>query len=448
MKKTQMLFLFAVPVAVSVACLFAMGSVARNGAPVSVDLATVTRGPLEERVSGSGCFVSPGARTIFFENGGAVLRVPVREGDRVRKGEVLLEFETKDCEEALLRASIGRRETASALRLKLADLRAAWVRAELARKQAERTFEGTQGLLAVQGATVQAYIDSRDALASRQLDLDAARGELLAFCGLPSGAEPPADPSLDGEYIARDPGMEEAELGWAAAKRALGSCTVRSPSDGVVTALALSPGDRVQAGAAVARIEDLSTVVAEVNMDEVDVGKVEPGAPAEIASDSMIGQSLSGRVDRIAPAVQTAGAARVVKVTLKLEGVGAIPLPGASCTARILSRLRGDVLRIPASSLVGSGGNPGTFPANGAGTADSVFVVTEAGQEAGRRAFIARRVWVETGASTINEYEVVSGLREGDLVVTGGLDSLHDGSRILPRNPAPRGSPGAGEVGP
>lgn len=187
-----------------------------------------------------------------------------------------------------------------------------------------------------------------------------------------------------------------------------GYAVVAAPIAGVVTEKRVEAGDVVGNQTRLFTIADVSTLVVRVGVSELDVVELAPGDPVALALDAYPGRSFTGRVRRVFPSGDPT--TRLVPVEVALDSEDAtVARPGFLARATFALSARSDVLLIPASAIVA-----------GAGTA-SVFVVEE-----GR----ALRRTVTTGLTSEGRVEVVSGLVEGETVVTAGGNALRDGMEV------------------
>jgi len=255
------------------------------------------------------------------------------------------------------------------------------------------------------------------------------------------------------EIIASSPSYRKARLSVESARRVLDGCVFHADIAGTVTEMNVAQGDRLKEETIVARIEDPESVKAEVNVDEVDIGKIREGMKAEVTADSMLGNKLDGKVIRIWPIVKNNGNGRVCLVRIAIDLDGKKIISGASCMARITSTVREDALTIPATALI-----PGAKPAavwlaveqpdgkaikaKGAkpeGPASSKADkpsknATVKGKTPASKTYKATRREIEIGASTVSTIEVLSGLKAGDLVIVDQLPLINEGMSVLNGN--------------
>ncbi|HPX47401.1 MAG TPA: efflux RND transporter periplasmic adaptor subunit [Treponemataceae bacterium] len=441
-KKTKYVVLAVVLLIAAGGTVFLMtASSRRKKAPLQADLAPVSRGILEDRVSAAGSFQAETWTTVASRTVGIVRSVSVRPGDRVSEDDIIVVVDEKDARENLDSAKIALDETGRALAIELSTLRAEVRRAALAAEQAGRAAASAEKLHAIEGVSEEEWRKATEQEVSSQLALSDARDRLRMAQGLDSGSEPSLDPSTDRSFIESSPAYRRALLALESARRVLEGCVIRAESAGIVTEVGVAVGDRLTLETKIATIEDPSSMTADVQVDEVDIGKINEGMAAEVTADSMFGKTLKGTVRRIWPIVRNDGNGRVCRVRISLDpdqisesadsaqsAAGSV-LSGASCMARISSVLREETLTIPSSALI-----PGAKPA-------AVWVAVRQAVEAehtdGRNApgepdaspglYTLERREIGTGASTVSRIEVVSGLAEGELVVSDRLQEMSDG---------------------
>jgi len=429
MKKTK-----RVPVIIAIVVLALVAAVVigpkvmkKNKPALSVPLSAVEKGPLEDRVSAAGSFQAEQYTVVSSQTFGIVKDVRVKPGDRVSKNDIIILVDERESREALSSAQIALEETRRSLSLELSSLRAQIRSATTALEQAKRAADGADRLKTVNGISEEDVRKAYEQRDSAQLALADLREKLRMEQGLPAGEESSLDPALDKKFIGTSPSFLKASLATESARRALDGCVIRAGGTGTVMEIKVAIGDRLtDTTTQIARIEEPSSVIAEVNVDEVDIGKIREGLPAEITADSMLGQTINGHVDRIWPIVKTDGAGRVCKVHIGFDVSEKKILSGASCMARISSVLKKDALIIPASALIPGAKPPAVW------LAEELVPVDSAKPDAKKKAapvkqFKAVRREITIGASTVSSLEVVSGLKEGDLVAIDKIALITDG---------------------
>jgi HlyD family secretion protein len=375
----------ALLVAVSGVLLLVAAS-CRGGGALEVEAERVTRRAVfRSTVTASGEIVAVRYAEVGSSVMGKLVSLPVREGERVRKGQVVARIDPvpaasdRDAAQALVRAAE-------------ADLAAARARAE----DADR-----------------AYRRARELSAERLLpraDLDAAQAASEA-----AGAE--ADAAGRREAQAR------AQL--ARATDLLRKTDILAPLDGVVTRLPVREGEMVvigiqnMPGTTLMTISDLSGIDAEVKVAEADVLRVREGQPATVTLDAVPGREFAGQVTEVGasalPSTGSGAAAREFRVVVRLAHPDASLRPGLTCDAEILVGESKHALTVPLQAVVLRGTR--------GGEQTGVFAVED-----------GRAVFVPVEAGMIGGLEIeVKGLAEGRSIVAGPwqtLRDLQDGAKI------------------
>ena len=222
-----------------------------------------------------------------------------------------------------------------------------------------------------------------------------------------------------------------------------------APLDGVVTNLPVRVGESVvpglqnQTGTLIMTIADMSLITAEVKVDETDIVNVQLGQTADITIDAIPNKTFKGHVTEIGntailrstgvAASQSAISsqeAKDFKVVVAMDDPPDEVRPGLSCTAKITTATRQNVLTIPIQALTvrqkgdlepkpagsGSGAQAATKIDPAAEKArkeevQGVFVIGNKGQAVFHK--------VETGITGATDIEVLSGLKENDQIITG-----------------------------
>ncbi len=380
---------------------------------------------MEEKISGTGAFVPRKSSTVLAKVNGVVTTFSVEEGDRVRMGAVLLETDPEDYEQNLESRRITLETARRAARQNLLTLRANYQGALLNRDQAQRTHDNNIALYDADGIAEEVLKRSLDVYLTADLNLRSARDRLNLTMGLPLTDEPVLDASRDDEIIAGFPEMIQAVLAVGAAEKTLKACTVRAPIDGTVTQVLLKEGGMAGAGTPLIVIEALDDMIAEIQIDEVDIGKIKPGNIAEVSSDSLLGATLHGTVESISPVILRVGNTRMTKVKVAIDPGGNSLKSGASCTVRILTTTKESALVIPLTSYTTEEDKNYVFALEVKETAPAIKADTSSGTEITPVYVLSRRE-IELGILTISQVEVISGLAEGELIAMGNQSLLRE----------------------
>lgn len=323
---------------------------------------------------------------------GEVVSIPVHEGERVHRGQVVLRLDPRTYLAQVRRyeATVRmQRLGISEARLNLANLARTWTR--------DRAIY-RQGLLAA-----QAYDDARNAYLQARLSL-ASQEQALR--------------------------VAEAEL--EAAREQLALTVVRSPINGVVALLNVKRGETVISGTTnivgsqLMTIGNPRAVLARVMVDEADIARVHPGEQARVVAVAYPDHPFAGRVDFVAtsatPIPGQTGDGFEVKILLR--GIRGYRLdPGLDCRASIDVASSGPRLAVPVAAVLYG------RPHHAVRSIDAVgqpYVYVDAH---GR----ARRVPVRLGIANDTWQSIVTGLRRGERVVSGpyrALHTLYPGARL------------------
>lgn len=371
-------------------------------APVEVEVAEVTRGPLVRTVLAEGITRVRAPWTVSAPIAGTLGRPPVEEGDAVLAGQTvvatlrpaeppLLDARSRAAADAMVAEARAAVELAG-VRLAQADEALGYADAQLARIRT----------LAERGTATQTQLEAalRDA-ASAARNQEAARSELeLATASLTRA-----------EVQLRPPGADrDAE-----------SCclSLKAPLSGIVLSLAETQDRLVAAGTPILTIGDLADMQIEAEVLSTDAVRIRPGAAARI--EGWGGETvLEARVARVDPAARTVVSAlgieeQRVTVTLDLltppDG-----RPGLGDRFRVFARITlwqaDEALQAPLAALF----------RDGAGWA--------AYRIAGDR---AERVAVTPGRMTDDAAEITAGLAEGDRLIVYPPDTVADGVAVTVR---------------
>ena len=429
-------------------------------------VAEVQTGRVERRnvlqiVTASGEITPRNYVNIGADSMGRITDLYVLEGDRVEPGQRLAKLETVQpaAEVAAQKASL------QLFRAELAA-RAAAVEANEAN---QRTQEAT--LLRTQAEYKRARVNYERAgqlleekLISRQ-DYDRDRADFEAAAASVEEAKARAvelrvqRDQLAAQEQSADRRVDQAEAQLLRVTDVLKKHYSVAPLDGVVTNLPVRVGETVVPGvqnssaSLIMTIADMSLITAEIKVDETDIVNVKLDQIAEVEVDALPDSRFQGRVIEIgntailrstglaaSQTANTAQEARDFKVVVALDDPSEAIRPGMSCTARITTATRDDVLTLPIRALtvrpvkgLSQPDEPGSVRA-ASGSEDpeaeieGVFVV-----EANKAVFHP----VDTGVTGTTHIEVTRGLDENTEIITGNykiLRTLKNRAKIRVKN--------------
>jgi HlyD family secretion protein len=421
---------------------------------VTVQTGKVQRLDLTSIVSASGeikpkTYVNIGANAF-----GKITRLYVKEGERVKKGQLLAQLEnvqsTADVNATQASLEVAQTDAVAAdaaLNTAAADLN----RAKSDAERAKLDWERAQGLF-------------KEALiAKSEYDMRKAAFE-TADAGLAQAQARVAQAKAQKDSAARRIAQIRANLTHAA--DVLQKTTYAAPFDGMITNLPVREGETVvigiqnSPGSTLMTIADMSVITAEVKVDETDIVNVRRGQPAEIAIDAMpkrpfkatvteIGNNAIVRSTGVSTSQQTSASqeAKDFKVVVTLQSPPEDLRPGLTATAKITTATRGDALTVPIQALIvrthtdlepkkdDKGSVQAATPQNQPKDKEEiqgVFVIRN-----GKAEFVP----VQTGIAGVTDIEVLSGLKQGDEIVTGSykvLRTMKPGTSIKVDNTAPK----------
>ena len=389
---------------------------------VSTD--TVQARDIVERVSASGKIQPEIEVKITAEVNGQIVDLPVKEGDVVEKGDLLVQLNPDIYEAALLRAEAS----LNSARSNLASARAQVAQGEANQFAAAKAFERAQSLLASKVIS-QAEFDQNEA------------SYLTSNANLTSAKE-----SVRSAEFA----IRSGEASLQEARDNLSRTTLVAPQAGVVTALSKEVGESVQgngftAGEVIMNVSDLSTMEVNVEVNESDIVRIHMNDEAEIEVDAYLGETFSGRVTEIGNTALNAGMNGFsmdqvtnfsVKIRLNRSSYTHLvegdhdhetPFrPGMSATVDVLTAKADRVLSAPIQAVASRASN--TEEGEDTEAELGVFLLVD-----GKAKWTA----VETGIQDTKFVEIQGEVKEEDVLITGPYEivsrSLEDGEAVETR---------------
>ncbi len=413
----------------------------------------VVRQDLSSVVSGTGqikpkTYVNIGA-TAF----GRITHLDVKEGERVKKGQVLATVENVVASSgvAAQRASIASSKTdvgsyVAAENTSVANI----ARAKADLEQRRLDYDRAQGLY-------------KEKLISKQ-DYDARKAAFDTAVATVTQNEAVWAQSQAQTASARGK-VDAAQATLRSNIDSLNKTISSAPFDGIVTNLPVREGETVVVGiqnaegSTLMTLADMSVITAEVKVDETDIVNVKIGQLADVTVDALPGKIFKGHVTLvgdqallrstgIATSQSTSGTeeAKDFKVVVTLEGSPVELRPGLSSTAKITTAHKDGVLILPIQALTmysPEAENKAHVEKTSAPTASTkpaamiqgVFVLrTE------KSKLKTRFVPVATGITGATDIEILSGLKEGDEIVLGPYKTLRTlkSDALVKRDNAPK----------
>jgi HlyD family secretion protein len=423
----------------------------RNRGVVTVQTARAARTDLTAIVTASGeikprNYINIGANT---QGPAPITALLVKEGDRVRKGQVLARL-------ANIQPSADLRAEQASLNAALADSAAS----EAAGKSAEDAIAVAQSQVDHDRADLEQkkidlqrsknlfdskLISAQDYEAKKAL-FDLAQATLTASERKVAQAKS-QKAQADAQLASAQRKIAQVQAMVSRSKDVLSQYEAVAPLDGVITNLPVRVGETVvpgiqnSAASTIMTIADMSIITAEVHVDETDIVSVKLDQSADVTIDAIPNKTFKGKVIEIGDTalVRSTGVAasqsqtssqeaKDFKVVIALDIPETMVRPGLSCTAKIATASRQNVLSIPVQALtvrqrgqlqpVNAKNAPPQTPAQRRAMNEElqgVFVIKD-----GKAVFQP----VKTGISGNTDIEVVDGLSDGEQIITGSYQVI------------------------
>jgi HlyD family secretion protein len=407
---------------------------------IEVTTEGVQKRHLEAIVSASGKIQPKRDVNISADTMGRVTDLAVEEGDRVTKGQFLLQIDPRNLRSAVQRTQASLAAASS----QVEQLRVAIESSKVALKQAEDNYTRQQNLW-------KGGLTTRETLERSESDLKLRQADLRS-----------QEQQLRTQELRKDSESATAE----SARFDLSKVRIESPIAGIVTRRNIEEGETVvigtmnNAGTVLLTIADMSIIEAEVEVDETDIPSVRFGQPAKVTIDAMPGQTFMGKVTEIgnspiqaATGTQASTQATNFKVVVTLDKEIPEVRPGFTCTAEITTAVRDSAIAVPIQAttvrelVVDDKGNVIKPPADDkktrrptAGAAQAAELKPGQTRKELEGVFTVQNnkavfMPVKTGIAGEKYFEVLSGLKEGDAVITGpfaSVRSLAEGAAVKP----------------
>jgi HlyD family secretion protein len=399
---------------------------------VNVNAEALRNRDLEAIVSASGKIQPKRQVNVSANTTGRVTRVAVEEGQRVKAGQFLLEIDPRSLDAQLQRGEASVAAAQSSLQQSRAAVNQTKALLDLARQNLKRTQE-----LWKEGLT------TRESLERAENDVQVREAELK---------------TREQEIQTNEQRIKVEEAGLATTKYNLNQIIISAPMDGLVTRRSIEEGETAvlgtmnNAGSVLLTIADMSVLEAEVEVDETEIPSVSLGQQAKVMIDAVPDRTFKGHVTEVGNSPiqttqQTGGQrqATTFKVVITLDEQVPDVRPGFTCTAEITTATRKNVVSVPIQALtvremlyndkgemvheqpqrrrrsnavetpVSASNEPP--PGHTRKETEGVFVVTN-----NKGVFTP----VKVGIAGEQYFEVLTGLKAGDQVITGPFASVRE----------------------
>lgn len=349
----------------------------QTAAGTAVEVAEVTKGAMSTEYSVNGKVVADNEVQVFPMLAGQVLTLSVSEGDKVAKGQTLLNVDTSSVTSTMssLRESYNATKTATEKAIE---------NAQIGVEQAQLAVENTEALLEAGAAAEQDLTKAKQGLAQAQAGVQQARAQQAA--------------SLAQIQASMDQINKQASYG-----------TVTAPCAGTVTAVNVVQGGMASSAQPAVVIAEDSRVKINASVSEDVFAGLHTGDSAGVQISVLSDEVKSAKIVSLPAAANQQTNLYDVSVSVPS---GTEPAIGTFATVIFYTDRRENTLSVPTDCVLTGNDNE-----------RYLFTVDESGTT-------AARVTVETGLVGKTNTEITSGLNEGDRVVVKGQSYLSDGSAV------------------
>jgi HlyD family secretion protein len=332
-----------------------------------------------------------------------VRRVLVKEGDSVKKGQLLVVLDDADARTQAARAQTQLRAAKAELgaterggnQEEVLDLEAQLVKAGTDRDSAQRNLDALRKLEQQGAASAGEVREAENTLARADAQLTFLRKKQTKRY---SNAE-----------LARVAAQQaEAQAAYDAAQDVLAKSNVRAPFEGIVYSLPARQGSFVAAGDLLLQVADLRKVMVRAFVDEPDVARLAPGNPIEITWDAIPGRVWRAVLTSIPSTVKLHGSRNVGETTSIVDNEDLKLLPNINVGVTIVAARHDQVLVVPREAVRTDDSKP------------YVLLVAD---------HLLQRRNVETSLSNLTQVEITSGLAAKDVIAINALNGKPIGDR-------------------
>lgn len=408
---------------------------------ITVQTEKVTRRNLTELVVANGKIQPVTQVVISPEVAGEIIALPVKEGDHVKKGDLLVQIKPDNYEASRNSAEANYKSALASTNLAQAEL-----------EKAETEYKRNRDLFQNKLVSDSVFLEFKTAYEVARLHLQNAVHQ-----------------------------ADQAKFGLDKAKDDLSKTTIVSPIDGIVVRLQSQIGERVlgtsfNKGTEIMTVADLNEMEARMDIGEMDVVLMQPGQKARLEVDAFKDRKFNGTVTQVANSSKSTALssssssqeATKFEVRIRLNEKEDFR-PGMSVNAEIETRYRTNVLTVPMASVTArppqkkddgkntakdgqtnstagtnavAGTNPGTNTVAGTATGTNGVAPDKKSKEAAKPVEVvfavkddqAKMVPVKIGICDDSYWEITEGLTEGQEIVSGGFKAisrdLADGRKI------------------
>ena len=374
--------------------------------PLKVHAVTVKRGSIRSLVSTNGKVEPVQNFEAHAPIATTVKRLLVKEGDHVRKGQLLLELDDSDIRSQAARAQ-AQIKTAQAnlaatknsgTQEELITLSTQLIKARSARDLAQRSLDAYRRLQQQGAASPGEVRHAEETLQGAQADVNMLEQKQKDRYSPPEIARTVAEAA-------------EAQAAYDGAADALSKSRVRAPFDGTVFSLPVKQGAFVQTGDLLLQEADLSKILVRAFVDEPDIGRLQIGQRVEATWDAVPGRTWTGTVSSVPATVKPRGNRNVGETTCLIDNQDLRLLPNINLGVTIVAAEHNNVLTLQRDAMHIDDRDPYVFK----------FVDDH-----------IKRQSIQFSLQNLTRVEITSGLSEGDHVALPAeeMKPLSDGASV------------------
>lgn len=377
--------------------------VSRRDDSVPVRTAIVAQGSIRSLVSTNGKIEPLNNFEAHAPVATSVQRVLVKEGDSVKKGQLLVVLDDAEARAQAARAQTLLKAAQADLSAterggsqeEMLSLDAQLVKARTDRDSAQHNLDALKKLAGEGAATAGEVREAENILATAEAQLNFLRQKQTK--------------RYSNAYLAHvEAQRAEADATYEAALDVLTKSNVRAPFDGTVYSLPAKQGGFVAAGDLLLQVADLRKVLVRAFVDEPDVGRLAPGDPIEVTWDAVPGRVWHASVTAVPSTVKLHGTRNVGETASIVDNKDLKLLPNINVGVTIVVAEHDHVLIVPREAVRMDDTKP--------------YVLQVSGHELKRRD-------VETSLSSLTQVEIKSGLAANDVVAISSINGKPIGDR-------------------
>jgi HlyD family secretion protein len=391
---------------VGVVAVLALIPVFSKSSPLKIRTTTVERGPIRSLISTNGKVEPIQNFEAHAPAPSTVKRLLVKEGDRVRKGQLLLQLDDAELLSQAARAQAQMKSaqadqadlTSGGTREETLTLDSQLIKAHNARDAAQRNLDALRRLQQQGAASPGEVKQAEDTLQRAQADTTLLEQKQKDRYSKPEVAKVEAQGA-------------EAQAAYEAAEDALQKSSVRAPFDGIVYTLPVKQGAYVQTGDLLLQEGDLSKMLVRTFVDEPDIGRLATGQKIEVSWDALPSRIWTGTVSTIPSTVKLHGARNVGEITCTVDNHDLRLLPNVNVGVTIITAEHSNVLTLQREAVRMDDTKP------------YVYQVVDNKLE---------RREVEVSLQNLTRVEITAGLPANSVVALSSTDGkpLTDGARV------------------